>query len=135
MAHEHGKNDHHHGHDHGHHDGHDHHDHEHHDHHHHDDDHGDHHHHEWQSEHYVGHWVENDARRQAERQPIIDRLIAAVPFGPATEFTVLDVGAGAGAIADALLRAFPRARMVLQDFSAPMLAHARARFSDRGDQV
>src|SRR5258705_8460114 len=103
--------DHHHGHDHGHHG------HEHHDHHH---DHGDHHHHEWQSEHYVGHWVENDARRQGERQPIIARLIAAVPFGHDTEFAVLDVGAGAGAIADALLQGLPQPRILLQDYSSPM---------------
>jgi trans-aconitate methyltransferase len=138
MAHDHGKHgyDHTHGHDDGHGHQHDHHHgHEHHDDHHHGHDHGDHHHHEWQSEHYVGHWVENDARRQGERHPIIARLIAAVPFGHETEFTVLDVGAGAGAIADALLQAFPRASIVLQDYSAPMLAHARARLGDRGERV
>src|SRR5436190_1685734 len=127
MTHDHGKHghdhDHHNGHEHdGHEDhGHEHHGHEHHDHEHHEHHHGDDHHHDWHSDHYVGHWVENDARRQAERQPIIARLIAAVPFGREAEFIVLDVGAGAGAIAEALLEAFPRARIVLQDYSEPML--------------
>src|SRR6266853_348103 len=119
MTHDHGKQGHSQDHDHGHNHGHDHH----HDHH-----LGDHHHHEWHSDHYVGHWVENDARRQGERRPIIARLIAAVPsFGHEAEFTVLDVGAGAGAIAEALLEAFPCARIVLQDYSPPMLSVARKR--------
>ena len=144
MTHDHGKQGHSHGHDHGHdhehhhgheNHGHEHHGHEHHDHHH--DHHlGDHHHHEWHSDHYVGHWVENDARRQGERQPIIARLIAAVPsFGHEAEFTVLDVGAGAGAIAEALLEAFPRARIVLQDYSPPMLNVARKRLGKHAAQT
>src|SRR5262249_53541596 len=87
------------------------------------------------SAHYVSHWVENDAHRHRERQPIIARLVAAVPFGPDAELAVLDVGAGAGVIAESLLQSFARPRIVLQDFSAPMLAHARARFGDRGEQV
>ena len=127
MTHDHGKNDHH---------GHEHHEHEHHDHdgheHHHHDDHQ---HHDWHSEHYVGHWVENDARRQGERQPIIARLIAAVPFGHDAEFTVLDVGAGAGAITEALLAAYPRTRIVLQDFSEPMLGVARKRLVAHATQT
>jgi 2-polyprenyl-3-methyl-5-hydroxy-6-metoxy-1,4-benzoquinol methylase len=123
--------DHHHGDEHGHHQGP--HAHEHHDHHHHD--HGGHHHHDWHSEHYVGHWVDSDARRHSERAPIITRLVAAVPFGNDTQFTMLDVGAGSGVIADALLQSFPHARIVLQDYSAPMLTRARARFGDRGEQV
>jgi SAM-dependent methyltransferase len=126
--------DHKHDHDHGHddHHGHAHHDHHHDDHHHH---HGEHHQHDWHSEHYVGHWVENDARRQSERQPFIARLIAAIPFVRDAEFSVLDVGAGAGAIAAALLESFPRAKIVLQDYSAPMLAHARKRLGAHAAQL
>jgi 2-polyprenyl-3-methyl-5-hydroxy-6-metoxy-1,4-benzoquinol methylase len=132
MTHEHGKNDHH-GHEHGHeHHDHGHHSHEHHEHDHHHDDHQ---HHDWHSDHYVGHWVENDARRQGERQPIIARLIAAIPFGRDAEFTVLDVGAGAGAITEALLASFPRAKVVLQDFSVPMLGHARKRLGAHAAQL
>ena len=125
MAHDHDKHDHSHGHDHGHdhhHDGHDHH-------------HGDHHHHDWHSQHYVSDWIANDARRASERQPIIERLIAAVPFGREAEIAVLDVGAGAGVVADAVLQAFPRAQVTLQDYSQLMLARARERLGNRDGQV
>src|SRR3954467_15829019 len=121
MMHDQGKQGHHHGHDHDHdhghehhhghdhasheHHGHEHHDHDHHSHKHYDHEHHDHHHgdghrHDWHSDHYVGHWVENDARRQTERQPIIAGLIAAVPFRREADFIALDVGAGAGAISE-----------------------------------
>jgi 2-polyprenyl-3-methyl-5-hydroxy-6-metoxy-1,4-benzoquinol methylase len=115
MAHDHGKHDHHHDHDHNHnHDG---------------------HHHDWHSEHYVGHWIENDARRQGERGPIIERLIAAVPFGRDAAIHVIDIGAGAGLVTEAVLGAFPNAKITLQDYSRPMLDRARERLGDRGGQI
>jgi 2-polyprenyl-3-methyl-5-hydroxy-6-metoxy-1,4-benzoquinol methylase len=140
MTHDHGKqghsHGHDHGHDHGHHHGHEHHAHEHHGHDHHEHHHhGDDHRHEWHSDHYVGNWVENDARRQGERQPIIARLIAAVPFGREAELIALDVGAGAGAISEAFLEAFPRARIMLQDYSEPMLGVARKRLGKHAAQT
>ena len=120
MTHDHGKHGHHHDHEHpGHDHGHDHH------HHHHDD----HHHHDWHSEHYVGHWVENDARRQSERAPIIERLIAAMPFKRDATINVIDIGAGAGLVTDAVLQAFPNAKVTWQDYSQPMLDRARERFA------
>jgi len=98
-------------------------------HHHHDHDHPHEHPHDWHSEHYVGHWVERDARRAAERTPILEALIAAVPFAPDTPIDVLDVGGGSGAVSEAVLEAFPAARLTVQDFSAQMLARAKERFS------
>lgn len=128
MAHDHDKHDHGHGHDHHHHG----HDHDHgHDHHH----HGDHHHHDWHSQHYVSDWIADDARRGSERQPIIERLIAAVPFGRDAQIAVLDVGAGAGVVSDAILQAFPRAQVTLQDYSQLMLARARERLGTRDGRV
>src|SRR4051812_23025270 len=104
MAHE----PHDHSHDHGHH----HHDHDHgddHDHHHHGHDHhhrhGDDHHHHWDSADYVRGWLARDAGRQGERAPIIARLITAVPFARDGAIDVLDVGGGAGMIAEAVLEA------------------------------
>src|SRR5215470_11079032 len=121
MAHE--PHDHDHSRDHGHH----HHDHGHdHDHHHH---HGDDHHHHWDSADYVRGWLARDAGRQGERAPIIARLIAAVPFARDAAIDVLDVGGGAGMVADAVLEAFPHATVTVQDFSPHMLAAARERLS------
>jgi SAM-dependent methyltransferase len=118
-----------HSHDHDH--GHDHHHHDHGHHHHHGD--GHHHHHDhshdWHSEHYVADWLHHDAHRLAERTPILAALVAAVPFAADAAIDVLDVGSGSGLIAEALLDALPAVRLTLQDFSAPMLARARARFA------
>ncbi len=61
--------------------------------------------------------------------PILEALIAAVPFRADAAIDVLDVGAGTGVVAEAVLDAFPAARLTLQDFSAQMLARAREKFS------
>jgi len=58
-------------------------------------------------------------------------LVAQVPFTPQDGFTGLDLGAGTGLVSTLLLEAFPKARMVLMDVSAAMLAKAQERF--RGD--
>ena len=66
---------------------------------------------------------------QGERLPIIERLIAAVPFPRDAAIAVLDVGGGAGVIAEAVLDAFPRATVTVQDFSPHMLDGARERLA------
>lgn len=128
MAHDH-KHEHEHEHDHAHPHGHEHgHDHDHahgHDHHH---GHGDHA-HDWHAQSYVDDWVARDARRAGERNPIIQRLIAAVPFPRERAIEVLDVGAGGGTITAAVLDAFPNAKVTLQDYSALMLDKARQRLT------
>jgi 2-polyprenyl-3-methyl-5-hydroxy-6-metoxy-1,4-benzoquinol methylase len=96
-----------------------------HDHHHHDDDHG----HDWHSHRYVEDWIVRDARRVAERMPILETLIAAVPFASDASIDVLDVGGGSGVVAEQVLDAFPAARITLQDFSGLMLARAREKFA------
>jgi ubiquinone/menaquinone biosynthesis C-methylase UbiE len=102
------------------------------DHHHHSHD-GDHHH--WESQSYVADWIRRDLSRLGERRPFLDRLVAAVPFARDAEIAVLDVGGGAGVVADAVLAAFPRAKVTLQDYSEPMIERARANFAGRGPQV
>lgn len=121
-------------HDHAHSHGHDHH-HEHahaHDHHHHGDD--DHHHH-WESADYVRAWIARDDARRSERAPILARMIAAVPFARDAAIEVLDVGGGAGAVAQALLEAFARATVTVQDVSPHMLAAARARLAPHATRL
>ena len=121
--------DHHHGHSH---------DHHHHDHghdHHHDHDHQHDHSHDWHSQSYVSGWIDRDVRRAAERQPILEALIAAVPFPRDAAIDVLDVGAGGGVVTEVVLGAFPRARVTLQDFSEMMLERARARFASQNREL
>src|SRR4051794_32010937 len=89
-------------------------------HHHHHHSHGGHH-HDWHSRDYVSDWIARDLDRHNERQPIIERMIAAIPFAPDSELAVLDVGGGSGVLTEAVLKAFPRAQVTLQDFSQPML--------------
>jgi SAM-dependent methyltransferase len=123
MAHDHG-HDHHHDDDH---------EHPHGDGHHHHHDHGGH--HDWHSKDYVSGWIARDLARQNDRQRIIERLIAAIPFVGDSAIAVLDVGGGSGVLTDAVLKAFPRAQVTLQDFSEPMLDCARERFAERAGQV
>jgi trans-aconitate methyltransferase len=123
-----------HSHDLGHHHDHDH-DHDHHGHDHHHHHHGDDHHHHWDSADYVRGWLARDAGRQGERASIIARVVAAVPFARDAAIEVLDVGGGAGVIAEAVLEAFPKATVTMQDFSPHMLAAARERLSRHSKQL
>jgi ubiquinone/menaquinone biosynthesis C-methylase UbiE len=61
--------------------------------------------------------------------------VNAIPFPRDSAIEVLDVGGGSGVVADAVLAAFPKARVTLQDFSEPMLAGARVRFAGRAGPV
>jgi tRNA (cmo5U34)-methyltransferase len=67
----------------------------------------------------------------AERMPILEALVAAIPFPTDAAIDVLDVGGGSGTVTEAVLDAFPAARVTLQDFSEPMLARAKEKFSSR----
>ena len=122
--HDHGHHCHGHDHDHDHHHEHDHHDHHPHDHHHH-----------WESADYVRSWIARDEGRRGEREPIIERLVAAVPFPRDVAIEVIDVGGGSGVIAQAILGAFPRAVVTVQDFSPHMLDNGRARLARYGNRV
>jgi ubiquinone/menaquinone biosynthesis C-methylase UbiE len=90
--------------------------------------------HTWQSKQYVAEWIAKDAGRPAREQSL-DSMLAAAPFAGDAEIAVLDVGAGNGRVTEAVLRAFPRAKVTLQDFSQPMLDEARARFASRRGQL
>ncbi len=76
----------------------------------------------WRSEQAVGRWVaagdEREAKRAAQWQLMADLL----PFGSDQPFTLLDLGAGTGAAARAVLGSYPRAEAVLADFSDQMMA-------------
>ena len=84
-------------------------------------------HHDWHSPRYVEEWITRDLSRDEERRLRLRQMLAAAPFAAEAEITVLDVGGGYGVVTEEVLRAFPRAIVTLQDYSAPMLDQARQR--------
>ena len=81
--------------------------------------------HDWHSQTSVDYWIKRDESRDEERRPRIRQMIEMAKLPYEAELAVLDVGAGYGFITEEVLRAFPRARVTLQDFSDLMLARAR----------
>jgi SAM-dependent methyltransferase len=81
--------------------------------------------HDWHSQTYVDYWIKRDESRDEERRPRIRQMIEMAKLPREAELAVLDVGAGYGFITEEVLRAFPMAHVVLQDFSDLMLTRAR----------
>lgn len=89
--------------------------------------------HEWHSAEYVDEWIgtyTNDDRRASLR-----RVAQLIPFDPDDAIRVLDIGGGWGPVTSAVLEAFPNARVVLHDFSKPMLQQAQTRLASYGDAI
>jgi trans-aconitate methyltransferase len=91
--------------------------------------------HDWQSADYVSGWIEHDVARDAERRPLLRRMLASAPFPPDAELQVLDVGTGYGVVTEEVVAAFPAARVVLQDYSQAMLDQARRRLAAHADRL
>jgi SAM-dependent methyltransferase len=91
--------------------------------------------HDWHSTDYVAEWITRDAARDPERRPLLQQMLSCAPLPRDAELDVLDIGAGYGAVTEEVLQAFPAARVTLQDYSRPMLDHARQRLADRSDQL
>lgn len=92
--------------------------------------------HDWLDPAYVEAWVADRIdgdRHHRSRLEHLARLLASavVTADPA----VLDVGSGPGVLAEAVLRSIPGARLVVQDYSPPMLDQARSRLARAGDRV
>lgn len=89
--------------------------------------------HDWQSPEYVRDWISNDVTKDEERRPLLRRMLEKAGFTPDAAIKVLDVGAGYGMVTSVVLEAFPCAQVTLQDYSAPMLEHARKRLSSHAN--
>jgi SAM-dependent methyltransferase len=81
--------------------------------------------HDWHSQTYVDQWIKRDESRDDERRPRIRQMIAMAKLPPDAAPAVLDIGAGYGFVTEEVLRAYPKARVTLQDYSDLMLARAR----------
>ena len=92
-------------------------------------------HHDWHSLSYVEEWIERDRQRDEERRARLKKMLAVATFAPDAAISVLDVGGGYGVVTEEVLRAFPQARVTLQDYSQPMLDEARQRLAPLAAQV
>ena len=91
--------------------------------------------HDWHSADYVSEWIERDVTRDDARRPVLRRMLALAPFSPDAAISVLDVGGGYGIVADEALRAFPNAKVTLQDYSTPMIDAAKKRLAAHAARV
>src|SRR5580765_9054254 len=89
--------------------------------------------HDWHSEGYVQEWV--TSQRDRERQLQLRRMMWLIPFDPDAEIRVLDIGGGYGLVTKAVFESFPRAQVVMHDYSEPMIAEARRALAEFGDRV
>jgi tRNA (cmo5U34)-methyltransferase len=89
--------------------------------------------HDWHSSGYVEEWITGwDGE---ERRATLRRIPQLIPHDPDETIRVLDVGGGWGPITRVVLESFPKAQVVLQDFSEPMLNEARERLAAHGDAL
>lgn len=84
-------------------------------------------HHDWSSRKYVVQWAERQDEREVDRQEIFRLIAKSLPFERDAAATILDLGAGYGALAQFLLQHFPNATAVCQDGSAEMAKLGRER--------
>jgi tRNA (cmo5U34)-methyltransferase len=90
--------------------------------------------HDWHSADYVENWIDVNSPLH-DGSALLRRIAHLVPFDPGDAIRVLDIGGGWGPVTAVMLETFPNARVVLHDFSEPMLAEARRRLANHGDSV
>lgn len=89
--------------------------------------------HDWHSSAYVQDWI--GVYEDIERKASLHRIANLIPFDPDEPIRVLDIGGGWGPVTSAVLEAFPKAQVMLHDFSEPMLSEARNRLAQYADDV
>ncbi|HEX6441041.1 MAG TPA: class I SAM-dependent methyltransferase [Stellaceae bacterium] len=91
--------------------------------------------HDWHSPSYVDWWIRRDGDRDAVRRQRLRDMLSHAKLARDAEVSVLDIGGGYGVVTEEVLTAFPGARVVLQDYSEPMLAEARQRLAAYAGRV
>ncbi|HTN71560.1 MAG TPA: class I SAM-dependent methyltransferase [Methylomirabilota bacterium] len=77
-------------------------------------------HHDWDSEKYVSNWAEGQDKKEDQRQEPFQVMARTIPYDKNLSIRILDVGAGYGALTQALLNYFPNATAICQDGSKEM---------------
>jgi tRNA (cmo5U34)-methyltransferase len=76
----------------------------------------------WKSEEVARSFAAQAGQRERERAEQLTLMARLLPFGRDESFTFLDLGAGTGAAARAVLAEYPSATAILADFSPQMMA-------------
>jgi ubiquinone/menaquinone biosynthesis C-methylase UbiE len=84
-------------------------------------------HHDWDSPGYVSQWAERQDEREIEREEPFRLIAKTIPYNKEAPITILDVGAGYGALTQFLLNHFIKATAVCQDSSEEMAKLGRKR--------
>jgi tRNA (cmo5U34)-methyltransferase len=79
----------------------------------------------WKSAEVARTFAVEGAQRERQRAEQLQLLARLLPFAPDATFTFLDLGAGTGAAARAILAEYPHANGILCDFSLEMMAEGR----------
>ena len=82
--------------------------------------HHEHHPHDWDSSQYVSRWAEGQDKKEDQREEPFQVLAKTIPYAKNLSIRILDVGAGYGALTQALLNYFPNATAICQDGSREM---------------
>jgi ubiquinone/menaquinone biosynthesis C-methylase UbiE len=90
----------------------------------------DHDHHDWDSPDYVSKWAAGQDQKEANRQQAFSLMADTIPCDKTQAITILDLGAGYGAVTKFLLERFPNATAVCQDGSEEMAKLGRERMKD-----
>src|SRR5262245_37863939 len=90
--------------------------------------------HLWQEKGLVAAFVERTTAQAEQRRVLFDLACDLFRFEPDARIRVLDIGAGYGAFAAAVLDRFPNASAVGLDISEPMMAVGRERMARFGDR-
>ena len=92
--------------------------------------HGDHEPHNWTSPDYVANWAKGQDQKEANRQKAFTLIANTIPYDKDQAITILDLGAGYGALTKFLLEHFSNATAACQDGSEEMAKLGRERMQD-----
>lgn len=76
----------------------------------------------WKSEENIKRWAAEAKAREAKRAEPLRYAAALLPFEKDDEFTILDLAAGTGMAARAIMDFYPNCKAVLADFSNAMMS-------------
>jgi cyclopropane fatty-acyl-phospholipid synthase-like methyltransferase len=89
----------------------------------------------WGNEEKVAYFLANADIIVPRRAEQLNLLLELLPYSTDAAISVLDLGAGFGAIAERVLRQYPKATVTCIDGSPAMVAHASSRLRNYGERV